>query len=305
MKKIFTLILTAFTTAAAAQINMADSSAQVVSYFNLGEKQSYSVSLQKIKITGTDTVSDELMTYDVDITIVDSTANSYVIEWFYHNYKTNSSNEVIRKVTTLSENLKVLIETNELGVVKGVKNWEEISKKITKIISQIKTENKDKPELIKIIEQIEAKYTSKSGVENGSIQDVQQFHSFHGGKYVLGQVIEFPLNVPNMYYPEKPFDSKVKVSLDEIYPTEDNFIIRSTQEIDAEQLTKTTLDYLKSISDKMGTTEIKREDIGLLTNVTQTSSRIHGTGWLIYSIQTKIVEAVGAKSIEERIIEIK
>jgi hypothetical protein len=61
----------------------------------------------------------------------------------------------------------------------------------------------------------------------------------------------------------------------------------------------------KEVSEYMKTPEPKKEDIGQLTNITTTASRIHGTGWLIYSIQTKTVEAPEATSIEERIMEIK
>ncbi|HBS11071.1 MAG TPA: hypothetical protein DEO36_00800 [Flavobacteriaceae bacterium] len=120
MNKIFTtIIISLFISNAFGQINMKDSTAQVIGYWNIGDKQSYNVSLQKIKLRETDTISNELMTYNVDVTVIDSTANSYSIEWFYHNYKTNSTNEIVKKVTSLSEDLKVIIETDEFGARKG------------------------------------------------------------------------------------------------------------------------------------------------------------------------------------------
>jgi hypothetical protein len=184
MNKLFAIVLTVPATTAFGQINMEDSTAQVISYWNIGDKQSYSISLQKIKQKGTDTSENVLMTYDVDITVIDSAENSYLVEWFYKNYKTNSTNEIVKKITALSEDIKVVMETDEFGAIKGVKNWKEVS------------------------------------------------------------------------------------------------------------------EYMK-------TPEPKKEDIGQLTNITTAASRIHGTGWLIYSIQTKTVEAPEATSIEERIMEIK
>lgn len=306
MNKIFTtIIISLFISNAFGQINMKDSTAQVIGYWNIGDKQSYNVSLQKIKLRETDTISNELMTYNVDVTVIDSTANSYSIEWFYHNYKTNSTNEIVKKVTSLSEDLKVIIETDEFGAIKGVKNWKKVSTYLKKSIGQIKIDFKDVPNMDKLFQQIEGMYSSKAAIESAAIQDAQQFYTYHGGKYSLGENLEFSLQVPNMYNQNKPFDSKVTLYLDELNPDDNNFIIRSSQEVDSDQLTNTTFEYLKKMAKTMKTKEPKKEEIGQLTNVTTTVSRIHGTGWLIYSVQTKTVNTTGATNIEERIIEIQ
>ena len=101
MNKLLTIFLTVVATSAFGQINMEDSTAQVISYWSIGDKQSYSMSLQKIKLKGPDTTENVLMTYDVDITVIDSTENSYLVEWYYKNYKTNSTNEIVKKITAL------------------------------------------------------------------------------------------------------------------------------------------------------------------------------------------------------------
>ena len=46
-------------------------------------------------------------------------------------------------------------------------------------------------------------------------------------------------------------------------------------------------------------------EIKELKNETVTASRIQGTGWVIYSVQTITVTAENITNIEERIIEIK
>lgn len=305
MNRLFTIILTVFATTAFGQINMEDSTAQVISYWSIGEKQNYTMSLQKIKLKGTDTTENVLMTYDVEITVIDSIENSYFVEWFYKNHKTNSTNEIVKKITELSEDIKVVIETDELGAIKGVKNWKEVSEYMKKSIQLVKDEFKNVPQIVQMFNQVESMYATKEGIEAVAIQDAQQFHTFHGGKYLLGEVLEIPLQVQNMYDQNNPLDSKMVLYLDELNPDDNNYIIRSSQEVDSDQLTNVTYNYLKSMSKSMKTTEPKKEDIGQLTNVTTTASRIHGTGWLIYSIQTKTVEAPGATNIEERIMEIK
>ena len=64
------------------QIHIQDSMVQVIGYWSKQDTQSYAISYEKIKIKNKDTISRELMNYEVDITILDSTANSYTKEWF-------------------------------------------------------------------------------------------------------------------------------------------------------------------------------------------------------------------------------
>ena len=305
MNKIITLLLSVLVLNTFGQINMSDSTAQVISYWDIGEKQSYSMSLQKIKIKDTDTTSNVMMTYDVDITVLDSTNNSYTIEWFYKNYKTNSSSEIVKKITAVSNDLKVVIETDEFGTVKGVKNWKEVSEYIKTSMKVIQKDFKKIPNMNKMFKQIERMYSSKEAIESAAIQDVQQFHTFHGGKYPLGETLEFSMKVPNIYKPSEPFDCDFTVYLDELNLEDNNFIIRSTQEVNSEQLTNTTFEYLEQMTKTAKNKGPNKEDIGELINITNTASRIHGSGWLIYSVLTKTVSAKESINIEERVIEIK
>ena len=55
----------------------------------------------------------------------------------------------------------------------------------------------------------------------------------------------------------------------------------------------------------MNTELPRREDMKELKNETLTASRIHGTGWVLYSIQTTTITSDDSTLIEERIIEIK
>ena len=55
----------------------------------------------------------------------------------------------------------------------------------------------------------------------------------------------------------------------------------------------------------IGWQKIKKREISRLSNVTQTVSGIHNTGWVLYSINTVTVEAQGIKDIEKRTIELQ
>ncbi len=284
---------------------MDDSTAQVIGYWSVGDGESYKVSLRKIKLRESDTVSNILMTYNVDITVIDSTEDSYLLQWVYSNYHTSVENELLEKISSLMEGQKVILETDEFGRIKNVKNWKEIAANQKKAIEEIKKEFKYIASANRLFEQIEKTFISKSGIETSAIQDARQFYTFHGGKYTLRDTILSILQTPNIYNPKKPLDTKVILHLDELNKDEGTFIISLSQEVDSDQLTKATYEYLKEISKAMKTQRVKKKDIPKLKNMTTIVSKIRENGWLIYSKQKKIVSTPVATNIEERIIEIR
>ncbi len=286
------------------QINMADSTAQVITYWEKGEKHNYFVTAEKIKIKDSDTTSREMITYNVEITVLNTSEKSYTIEWRYKDIKTNNENPTVQKLMNITKNMKVIFKTDELGAFVEVVNWKEIKDYIQKATSALKKNFKEIPEMDKVINQIEATYSTKEAIESVSIKDIQQFHTFHVAKYKLGEVLEGKLKAPNIFGQE-PFDSDLTLSLDEINEKDNNFIIRATQEVNKEQLTNATFNYLTTMANNMKVDPPKREDLKDLGNQTLTSSRIHGSGWVVYSVQTTTVTSDNLTNIEERIIELQ
>lgn len=303
-KTLFIGILLLFSIKTFGQISVKDSTVQVVGYWSKLEKQSYNVSYEKLKIKNKDTISRELMQYEVDLKVIDSTENSYTTEWYYKNFKIDTNNELVKKLTSLSNDISVLIKTDELGSFIEVVNWENVRDYLNKVSEELKKELKDIPNSEQIIDNIKNIYSSKQSVEANAIKDAIQFYSFHGVKYKLGEEISEDLTVSNNFG-GKPFDTRIKYSLDEINSEDGNSVIRMKQVVNSEQLTNETYNYLKKIG-SFGKNIPERKDFPSLTNETYTASRIHGeTGWIIYSIETKEVKAEDTTNIEERIIEIK
>jgi hypothetical protein len=302
--RIFTIFLLVVSLTTYAQINMLDSTAQAITYWEKGEKQNYTITTEKIKLKGSDTTSKEMTTYDVEISVANVNDKYYTIEWAYKNIKTNSSDPTIQKLMNMTKNMKVIFKTNELGTFTEVVNWKEIKDYIQKTTSALKKEFKDVPEMDQVLKQIEATYSTREAIESASIKDIQQFHSFFGAKYKLGEVLNGNLKVPNIYGTE-PFDCDFTVYLDEINEEDNNYILRSTQEINKEQLINATFGYLTTLAKNMKVDPPKREDLKDLGNEILTASRIHGSGWIVYSIQTVTVTSDSITNIEERIIELK
>lgn len=286
------------------QINMTDSTAQVIGYWDKNEKQSYIVTQEKYKIKDSDTTSRDFYKYAVDITIVDSTANSYTIDWFYKDYEIQSENALIQKLASVTNDMNVRVRTNELGVFQEVINWKDVRDYILKETRLLKKETKNIPNMDDFIKQLEGMYSTKESIELGAVKEMQQFYTFHGAKYEYGNEYNADVKVASLYGGE-PFDTKMTVWLDELNPDDNNFIIRMNQTVNAEQLTNATFDYLVKMAETLKMPAPKREDIPEVSNDTYTASRIHGSGWIIYSIETKETKAEDQTNIEERVIEIK
>ncbi|NQX81116.1 MAG: hypothetical protein HRT66_03850 [Flavobacteriaceae bacterium] len=293
-----------FTINISAQINEKDSTVQVVAYWSKLDKQSYSVSYEKLKIKNKDTIFKELMKYEIDVKVIDSTKNSYTTEWLYKNFTIDTDNELVKKLTSISNDISVTIKTDEFGAFIEIVNWKDVRDYLTKVTKKLKKELKDVPNYKKIIENIMNVYSSKESIEANAIKDAIQFYSFHGVKYKLGEEINVKLELANNFE-GKPFEADVTYTLDEINSKDGNSIIRMKQTVNSEQLTNETYNYLKKTG-AFGNNIPDRKDFPSLTNETFTASRVHGeTGWIIYSIETKEVSAEGTTNIEERIIEIK
>lgn len=305
MKKILLLALILLTTiSTSAQINMADSTAQVIAYWDKGEKQAYRIITEKFKIKDSDTISKKVSSYDVDITVLDSTKNSYTVQWLYSTIKSNEDNNSIQKVLNLTSNMKVIFKTDELGAFVEVVNWKEIRDYIQKSTKILQNDVKKVPELVQLIKQLEKQFSTKEAIESASIKDIQQFHTFHGANYKLGEILEANLKVPNIFGLE-PFDSHTTVFLDEINEEDANIVMRATQEIDSDQLTDATFNYLTEMSKTLKVTAPKRSEFVGLSNETDVAARIHSNGWPMFSIQTTKVTADNSTTIEQRKIEIK
>ena len=286
------------------QINIADSTTQVIGFWDINEKQTYLVSNEKLKIQEDDTISREFTKYEVDITIQDTIENGYLINWFYRDYEVETDNELIKKLSSVIEDMNVQIKTDDLGIFVEVVNWEEIRDYIIKGTSMLKDELKTIPNMDKLVTQWENMYNSKQAIEAGAINEILQFHYFHGLKYKLWEDYTYDNKLANMFGGE-PFDAKVTFWLDEINDEDNNAIYRMHQSVDSVQLTNETFKYLTKMAETMQTPPPKREEFSYLHSETRTASRIHGTGWPIYSIQTREITTENVIQIEECIIELK
>ncbi|MDA3906319.1 MAG: hypothetical protein PF484_09615 [Bacteroidales bacterium] len=218
------------------QIDLATSSVQVIGYWEKNDTRTYLVSFEEYTVTGSDTTSRELTNYQVDITIINSSPDSYTIEWFFRDYSITTDNAIAQMFHTVYEDRKVIIKTDKLGSFIEVVNWKDFKQIISKTNSILKKDFRGAKQKKEIIEDLKTKYSTKEAIERSAIDDIKQFYNFHGFKYILDEQIEGQTKVSNSWGGEA-FDAKYTTSLDEIDLLGFNSVIRMKQEVNTKQLT--------------------------------------------------------------------
>lgn len=296
-----TFLLFSFTLS--AQINWADSTVQAIAYWHLDDSLGYEVQLETIKLQNGDTTSRQVLTYDVMVTILDSTSSNYLVEWYYYNYDIQGADPITEKIMKLSEEIPVEILTDELGMILGVPNWEEVRDQSNEAVDKAVADYISIPGIKDIVDATKQTYDSEVGIMNTAIQDAQQYNTFFGLVYILGERIEGQLRVPNVYFPDEPFDAQVTIELFDLNREVNSYLLRYEHQVDPDQLLAATLKHLQNMG--MSGEELEEVASLQLVNTVICESEIHNSGWVLQSKQIKEVTADENREVQIRTIRLK
>lgn len=303
-KQIFLFLLTMLGVGPmSAQIDMSDSTVQVISYWKLGDVQQYNLKESEIVMTKEDTVSVVNNSYEIEIKVTDSTSVGYIIEWTRRNFQFSNSISLDVHLQAILSDIPIILTMDVYGSGVQVLNWEILSNAVNDKCNPLLIEYNDQPAAVAKINQTKRKYISKASIETYVIRDVIQYFAYHGAKYKLGETISEDIKIPNNYGGD-PLDATAAMVLDEILPENNTSIIKSFQNINPQQLTAVTYDYLKSLNFVEGSLP-SYEDFPTVTKQIWGGSEIHSnSGWVIYSQESEQVTSGDDVTLKERIIEI-
>ena len=139
MKKLFALLIMAlFASQAMAQLNLKDSTVQVVAYWEKGEKYNYSLKTYDYKIQGNDTTWTSRTNSIFSIEVIDSTATGYLLKYTSLDEMGTASLKVdedfSKKIEKLASNIPLILKTDEWGYFEGIENFEEYRKQLNQVI---------------------------------------------------------------------------------------------------------------------------------------------------------------------------
>lgn len=293
MKKIFILIAFTFAVPAFCQINAEDSSVQIITYWDKNEAHTYSFIAETAEVKGTDTIVTESIKYMVDITVLDSTASSYTVQWKYRDYVIESKNPVTAKLAKLNEGLTLKFKTNEMGSFMELLNWTDV-KQFNQNALKVLEKEKDATQLQNFMAMFRDKYSSKEAIERHSMKDVQQFHDFYGIAVKLNEPINETVTEQNPIT-NQDLVSTITVSLAEIDAENSSYLVGSTQQFDETSAGQIIRSMLAGMFTSEQLSKLQKVDI-----FDSNAVEMHNSGWPLSMYFERQLNIEGRARIESK-----
>ena len=278
---------------------------QMVAKWGKDEKQTYKVTDEFYNLKPPETIPLEIYTYtyEVDVTVIDSTANSYTINWFYHDYDFNGSKAIRTFFSGIKTGLTVTLHTDRFGALTEIANWQEIKDQIYQNTELIHLLDPINSELDEIIKNVKETYSTKENMQANCFNEIMKFYLFNTTSFKSEFENTTRIKVTNPYT-GTPMDASQQFSAKK-FNLDDGVVTLSLHTgYDSEQLTKTKFDYLTSESEKMNTprpnwASFPKDDIQEMT-----ISTIHFSGWPMRIVDERQVYSASISKVVKTTIEL-
>jgi hypothetical protein len=225
-----------------------------VAYWSLGDAYEYKISKIKKQFKEGKLVKDRKSEYTALFQVIDSTETSYTINWKYENDLGNNYNipaELIEKFSKYKFT-EVKYKTSETGEFLEILNWKEVSELLTNMIGDIVSvlgeENKEvKNVLEKTMKPFKKLYTTKQGIEQLVIKELQYFHFPLGYEFNTKETLTYVDELPNMFG-GNPIKANATVFFESVDINEDFCVFKQELNMDSND----SLEMLKLIFKKLG-----------------------------------------------------
>jgi len=284
---------------------------EAISHWKKGDTARYkAIKTKKSTEDGIITINDST-TYNIDITVIHSTESSYFVQWHYKDYRIKRNGK-IQSLPPLTENIKVIYRTDEMGSFEEIINWEDIKDFIASYLDNLISglEDIDDPQvefIRKTVDEYKSLTSNKDFIENLLTEDIQQFHIFYGNEYKLNSPQKAEVTAPNVLGSE-PYTGQVSIVLDKIY-SNGFYQLKSVQWIPPAQIRETFIEYFSELLEQYDKSpEYKNKILNQMRsfdfqNETEIIAILSPDGWVQKTESTKKIithegEAIQALKIE-------
>jgi hypothetical protein len=188
MKKLtllFTLLIATYFSTKAQNI-ATDTSAPFVAYWKKGEKKTFTITKKVEKTESSKIISTASNTCTVSVTVKDSTAEGYTLEW---NYKYPQQAARIAGFEFLLNGLKVIYKTDDVGSFKELVNYDEIKMFLDKSLKAFASTAKDTTGMTTVMSQVKKVFSSRESVEQLLLREVSLYHTPYGVEYSINKTV--------------------------------------------------------------------------------------------------------------------
>ena len=233
-----------------------------VSYWSIGDSYNFKISKIKKQWKEGKLTKDQKQDYIANFKVIDSTENSYTINWSYENDLGNTY-KIPEKLLDRFSKYKITeikYKTSEVGYLIEILNWKEVGDTMNSMIVDIIEVLGDKDEIKKdalktAMQPFKQIYSSKQGVEQLVLKELQYFHFPMGLEYDITEPLLYDDELTNMLG-GRPIKAKAKLYFENVDFEESFCVIKQELSLDP----KDTKDLLKQFFKqmKLGNKEVKK-----------------------------------------------
>ena len=276
-----------------------DTSATLITYWSEGETQTLHISQSKSKFKKGTLISEEASSYTAQIKVLEETETSYTIQWTYKNISALKSKDPFSKrIAKMTEGLKVIYKTDEVGIFSGIVNLTEIQQYMNTSLDVIISEYENNPDLAPAMNQVRAIFSSKEAIEQLVIRDIQLYHSVYGSEYILNEEYSGETLLPNVLGGD-PFPAIITVEMTKLIPYRNYAKFVMKQFVDPDKVMESIQNFTKEMAEKSGGSAPDNQPLPKMDiyDYNEFEAQLE-TGWLSRAYYRRTVEADEAKIVE-------
>lgn len=201
-----------------------------IAYWSKGDDYNFKVSKVEREWKNDVLTKKDSSQYIANFKVLDSTENFYKIQWTYKNNvvstfqekaeKLFDDKEAVDQILKKNDLSKVIYKTDELGEFIEILNWKELGESTTLLLQEMlnsfERKNPEKVnDLRKALNPIIEIYSSKQGIEQLAIRELQYFHFPFGYEYDITAPIEYEQELPNVLG-GKPIMANATLTFEEV-----------------------------------------------------------------------------------------
>lgn len=221
MNKYLNLILVLiFTTPLFSQVDT--TKVAFVAYWSIGDSYDFKVSKTKQQWKEGKLTIDQKQEYIANFSVIDSTENSYTINWSYDNDigSTYKIPEELLENFSKYKLTEIKYKTSEVGAFLEILNWKEVGEIMNNMFDDIvqvlgEKDKKIQKTLKTALESFRQIYSSKQGIEQLVMKELQSFHFPMGLEYNITEPIVYDEEIPNMFG-GKPINANSKLYFENV-----------------------------------------------------------------------------------------
>ncbi len=294
-----------------SQINLKDSTVQVVAYWEKGDKYNFSMSSNSYEVIGKDTTWSGKSRDIISCEIIDSTDTGYLIKCVSldqsNHTQVKEMNDIWEKISKSVKNIPIILKTDIYGMFEGIANFEEYKETLFNNIELIRGETikifgTDKA-AEKMFNNISEIFKSDSYVYK-TIEPFMSLLAFHGGKYGIDKEYTSETSVQSPFEAGKTLDAENIFGIYKFSPETSNTVFYNELVYNKEQLIGSMMAMMNKVlppdQQITDTSQAGEIDFKIFTQVT-----VHtDTGWPLFGYNLQRISSPDKTKVKEWEMEI-